>query len=347
MIYVSWELLSVLLSKAKVGKKNAALFLMFILWILMCVRSIYMGISDTSGIYLSCFTRCQSYSLKEALAAQIFINEPLMTVFTWICSKIITYRFYISLCSLFPILSFYWFIKKNTTKPIYGVMVFFSLFYFYESFLIKQLLALSVVLFAFDLLRRKKIVYYAVIICIAGLIHKSAFVLLPVYFICKYIKCNKYYFFFLVLAVVFGMFFGEYILKLLYTMSFYNFESYIKNGIYGTNGRINLSMFVYIFLTVFCYVFTKNNSKDYNEYLVLMSIGCVLNSWSTVVVEFYRVALYFMCPICIVFPEAVRNVPKKHKRIVNLLLSFILLYSFKIAKNCNCLPYYTFFVDWL
>lgn len=348
VIYVSWEALSILLSKAKVDKKRAALFLMLILWLLMALRSIYMGVSDTSGVYLTSFIKCQSYSLREAFTSNVFINEPLMTIFTWICSRIMSYQFYISLCSLLPILSFYNFIKKNTVKPIYGVMIFFSLFYFYESYLLKQMLALAIVLYAFDSLKEKKLIKYLVIICIAGLIHKSAFILIPVYFLCKYVKFNRYFFIFIVSGALFGIFFEDRILNLLYKFSFYNFESYIKNGIYGTNGRINLSMFIYIFLTFFCYIFTKNkkNKEILNDYLILMFIGCVLNSWSTVVVEFYRIALYFMSPVCILFPEALENVPIKYKSVVKfLLISFILLYSFKSAMNCNCLPYHTFLYD--
>ena len=77
-----------------------------------------------------------------------------------------------------------------------------------------------------------------------------------------------------------------------------------------------------------------------------MFIGCVLNSWSTVVVEFYRIALYFMSPVCILLPEALENVPIKYKSVVKfLLVSFILLYSFKSAMNSNCLPYHTFLYD--
>lgn len=348
MVYLSWEALSLLLSKSRVNKKRATLFLMLFLWILMAIRSIYMGVNDTSGVYLSGFLKCQIYSLQDALYEKIFINEPLMTSFTWVCSRIMSYQMYIALYSLLPILSFYSFICKNTIKPIYGVIVFFTFFYFYQSYLLKQMLALSVVLYAFDSLKQKKFIKYIMIIIFAGLIHKSAFILIPVYFLCKYIKFNKYFFVFTIAGMMFGMFFGQYILDILYKMSFYNFESYIKNGIYGLNGKINLSMFIYIFLTFFCYFFAKRYKKieEYNDYLVFMFFGCVLNSWSTVVVEFYRMALYFICPVCVLLPESLENIPRKYKSVTTVIvISFLFLYAFKIAINCNCLPYHTFLSD--
>lgn len=348
MIYLSWEMISLILSKVKVNKKKAALFLMLFLWLLMSIRSIHMGLSDTSRGYLIAFYASQRYSLYYVLSENLFINEPLMTIFTWVCSKIMSYQFYLSLCSLLPILSFYNYICKNTHNPIYGTIVFFTIFYFYQSFLLKQILALSVVLFAYDSLKQRKLFKYIIIILVAGFIHKSAFVLIPVYFLCKYIKFNKYFYIFTIFGMLFGMFFGQAILNVLYKLTFYNFENYIKNGVYGSNGRINLSMFIYIFLTFFCYFIIKKykNLEEYNDSLVLMFFGCILNSWSMVVVEFYRMALYFICPVCILLPETLENIPRKYKVVSRaFLFLFLYLYAFKIAANCNCLPYHTFLMD--
>lgn len=348
MVYIIWEVFALILSKARINKRKAAFILLMVLWLLMAIRSIYMGISDTSGVYLSAFLKCKSYSLNRAISESIFINEPLMTFITWICSKILSYQFFLALCSLFTISSFYRFISKNTIKPIYGGIVFFALLYFYESYLIKQMMALAVVLFAFDALREKKVVKYIIFIGIAGLIHKSAFILIPVYFICKYIKFNKWFFTFIGIGIFAGIFMGNSILNILYRFSFYNFESYIKNGIYGSNGKINMGMFIYILITFFCFYYTRKEkeNENYNDYLILMFIGCVLNSWSTVVVEFYRIAFYFICPVCVLLPNAMENVPKRYYKIVKTIILLLLcLYAINIAYKCNCIPYHTFIFD--
>lgn len=347
VFYVGWEILSVLLSKAKVDKRKAALFLMLLLWLLMALRSISLGINDTSGIYYYAFKRVKILSLKGALNENIFINEPLMTFFTWMCSKIMNFRFYIALCSLIPILSFYKFICNNAVKPIYGVIIFWALFFFYESFLIKQMLAISLVLFAYEYLKKDQFMKYLLLILMAGLIHKSAFILIIAYFCCKYVRFDKLFFLLTIGAMLFGLFFGQTILNFLYKFPLYNFEAYIREGIYGTNGSINFSMFIYPLLTFLCYFFLRNEKNTiYKKYLCLMFIGCVLNTWSIVVVEFYRLALYFMTPVCIMIPEAIQNVPVKYRKIINfIILAFFLLYAYKIAFNCNCISYRSFLYD--
>lgn len=348
MIYLFWEWLCVFLSKAKVDKKKASLFLLLLLWLLMAVRSVNLGINDTKNMYYYAFNIIKKISLNQALTENIFINEPLMTVFTWSCSKIMSFQVYIALCSLFPIVCFYKFICDNTNKPIYGVIIFFTLFYFYESFLVKQMLALSIVLVAFKWLTRNDFIRYAVLIILAGLIHKSALILIPIYFVCKYIKINRKFILITVFGIIFGLFFGQTILNLIYKFNLYNFQIYIRDGIYGTNGSITFSMFIYPIITIFCYFVLKNRIEftDFNSYFCLMFIGCVLNVWSIVVVEFYRLALYFMSPVCILFPESIYNLTGKYKKIVTLISLLLFMgYAFKIAFNCNCLEYHTFLYD--
>lgn len=348
MVYLSWEVLSALLDKIKVNKKEAAFFLLSILWLLMSFRSPNMGISDVKAVYYPLFTNCQNVSMISLINEKGIFNEPLMIAITWIFSRtLLNFQLYLSAMSLFPLISLYKFICKNSVNYIQSTVVFFSFFFFYESYLIKQMFALSIILYAYNALNNRQGFKFFLYIMLAGLIHKSAFFILPVYFLCKYLKFNKYFFIFVIAGISIGMFGGQSILNVLYKFSFYNFESYIKNGVYGTDGSINFSMFLYVGITFFAYfMLRKKETSKINDYLILMFLGCIINSWSVVVVEFYRVAIYFMVVSCLMIPEAIAEIPKKYRKLVTaLIFAFICAYAFKIADNCNSLPFRTFLFE--
>lgn len=92
---------------------------------------------------------------------------------------------------------------------------------------------------------------------------------------------------------------------------------------------------------IFCYYLKRyNNETDYNDLLILSFIGCVLNSWSTIVVEFYRMALDFNVFYCILLPYSISGMSAKNRKIVRILLLLMMYgYAFKIALNTHSLTY--------
>lgn len=347
IIYCFWELLSFISYNTRINKKQITSLLIFLLWVLMALRSWDMGINDTSGTYYFAFQKCCNISCSEALRLNVFINEPLMTFYTWSIAKLFrNYQVFLALSCAIPLIAVYQYIKRNTNDPLFGIVVFFSFFYFYESFLIKQMLASSIVLFSLQYLHQRDLKKYIIFIIMAGLFHKSAFVLLFLYPLCKFVKFNKYFFAFVIASMFIGITFGHTILNLLYKIKLYDFQVYIRDGIYKTNGSINFSMFLYPFLTFLCYLFRDKNSdiRKQNDLFLILFLGCIINSWSTVIVEFYRLAIYFLLCFCVLIPNMFQNIPIKYRSIMKLsVMLFLYLYAFKTASNTNCLDYKLFF----
>lgn len=348
MIYLIWEFLAIFLSKAKINKKRAVLFLASILWLIMALRSWDLGINDTRGIFFRDFSKLSGVSLKQALEMQPFIYEPLMNIYTWLLSKLFlgNFQIFIAISSLISTITIARIVIKKSKKPIYGLIVYFSMFYFYQSFMIKQMIALTFVVMAFESLHERKLWKYLVLIIIAGMFHKSAYLLIFMYPICKYIKFSKKFFVILLGGMAFGILGGNYIINILYKLSLYNFRLYIEERIYTTDAGFNFSMILFPMICFLCYRFrnkvTDNNNQ--NDYFTLLFIGCLLNSWSIIVVEFYRVAIYFLISIIFIIPNTMENVPKRYRKIGYVVfLMFFCLYAFKSAINCNCLPYKVFF----
>ena len=347
IIYCIWELLSFISYNTRINKQQVTGLLFFLLWILMAFRSWNMGLNDTSGTYYIAFQTCCNVSCIEALRLNVFINEPLMTVYTWLIAKLFgNYQVFLAISCSIPLIAIYRYVKDNTNDPLFGTIVFFSFFFFYESYLIKQMLACSIILLSLKYLHSRDLKKYLLLILVAGLFHKSAFVLVLLYPLCKSLKFNKYFFAFVIASIIIGVTCGNMILNLLYKVKLYNFELYIRDGIYKTNGDINFSMFLYPFLSGICYIFRDKSEciNKQNDLFLIVLIGCILNSWSTVIVEFYRIAIYFFLPFCILVPNTFKNIPKKYRNIFKLgLMCFLYLYAFKIAANTNCLNYQFFF----
>lgn len=344
MIYFIWQFVWGLLYKAKIDKKFSCFFLFFFLWAIMSFRSIDLGINDTKEIYLPAFNICQQYSLAQVLSDNLFINEPLMTCYTWILSQCFqSFQLYISLSCLITLFSFYYFIKNNST-PFLGVLIFFSTMYFYESFLIKQMLALSFILFSYKFLIKRSFVKFFLLVLIAGLFHKSAYFVLLLYFL-SFVKLSNPIVLFTSIVFLFVICFKDQLLYILSLLPYFNFSVLIRDGVYSSTGDINFSHFLYFFIFIFCY-FRLKNRDVYNSYLWAIFVGFLLNLLSVVVVEFYRFSLYFLCVSCVLIPLSLSTLAVKLNKFVSLLfIVFFVLYSYKTALNCNCLFYSSFFDD--
>lgn len=348
MIYLVWESLALLLSKSKVNKKRATLFMGSILWLLMSIRSWDIGLNDTRGIFYRDFNRLSGISLGEALRLQPFIKEPLMNAYTWLLNMVFAgnFQLFLAVSSLIPTVAVVWLILKKTDKPLYGLLTYFAMFYFYQSFMIKQMIALSFVIFSIQYLNSRKLAKYCFFIILAGLFHKSAYILLVAYPLCKYLKFGKKYFIILISAMALGVSGGHYILNFLYKLSFYDFRLYIATGIYTTNNNFNFSILMFPAICFLAFILRDKNldSREQNDYFILMFTGCVLNSWSIVVAEFYRLAVYFFVCIIFILPNMITRMPRRYRNLAQIaLLSFLCIYAYKSALNSNCLPYKVFF----
>lgn len=103
------------------------------------------------------------------------------------------YQAYISVISLFVITSYTRFISKYSPAPIQSVLCFLGLLYYSMLFdVLKQALAMSVLLFSFDAIVEKKPIKFLILIIIAALLHFPSIVFLPAYWIGRMQIGRKY-----------------------------------------------------------------------------------------------------------------------------------------------------------
>lgn len=147
---------------------------------------------DYSG-YVDIYNRFKEVSLVNIVQRPLFsYPEKGYLLFQFFVKKIFNNQLYIFIVSSIIIVTFNLaFFKQDAENDLLAVMLFLEAGLYYSSFnLMRQMLAASIVVIASKFLYEKKFFPYFVIILIASIIHTSAIIMIPFYFICR-IKVEK------------------------------------------------------------------------------------------------------------------------------------------------------------
>ena len=165
------------------------------------------------------------------------------------------------------------YIYKYSCEPWISVYLFVSFgFMFGIMNLLRQYFAAIVFLFAIKYIKEKKILPFLIIVLIAASIHKSALIILPVYFICRLNiswKSLVFYFSITVLAYIFCDYFINFITQ--YVYKDYNLETgELRHFMAGMPWKFVFVPFIYCLTSVL--MKNKLLQKDPNN-LVLINFS--------------------------------------------------------------------------
>lgn len=173
-------------------RKKYIVFITILLILQSGLRHLAVG-ADTFAYY-DTFERLKGISWKEILnTASAYYNlgegkDPgyliLQKLFQYISDDYQNYLFFIAII-FFSALAY--FIYKNTrmvSDALFAFVLYSTLFYSFFSITgIRQTLATALVLWSYELIKRKKLFYFLLLILLASTIHKSALIFIPLYFI--------------------------------------------------------------------------------------------------------------------------------------------------------------------
>ena len=191
-----YSLLIVLLSVAAFlfhgNRKNSKMyvFIAFLfLFAVMGLRDVYAFGSDASGAHGSYSISFKKLGTSEWTSltqkGQNYYNIG-FTFFTKMIYGLTNgdYQIYIIILSFIVIFSYMHFIGKYSPSPIQSVLYFLGLLYYPFLFdALKQALAMSVLLFAFDAIIEKKPIKFIIIVVLATTFHFPALIFMPAYWI--------------------------------------------------------------------------------------------------------------------------------------------------------------------
>lgn len=233
-----------------------------------------------------------------------------------------SYTSYYAIIALITLIPVAIFIYQNTEKVWLGTFMYINFFLFFMQMnFIRQAIAVSITLFAWQFIRKKKFFKFTLVILIASLFHTTVLVMIPFYFITKLRPTGKQVIFYGYALTVF--YFSSMGIINLVTKVFhqeYNNTQFILEGI----------SLIYTVVPIIILIFTMINAEKIlkinpdNRYVISMVFAgtffMIIMARHSILERF---SYYFFIYIALLVPELISSVEK---------------YGFGRVKNHAILP---------
>lgn len=235
------------------------------------------------------------------------------------------------------------FIYKYSEKPLISILAYFSFGCFaYSLGIFRQMIALSIILSGIKYIENRKLVKYIIIVAIAMLFHRTAIIMLPLYWIAQINIKNKLKWIFLSEIFVFAIA-REIIVVATKILPVY--AGYI-NSIYDVQGGSYMMLILLNIILLFAYFMVQRQENQGNTALkiavnatvcaiFLQILGYSMEIFGRLV-PYYSIFLLILLP-CLLDGYFVKN--KLLVRIVCILGLIIMFYW--LNKNSVIVPYRT------
>lgn len=228
-------------------------------------------------------------------------------------------------------------IYKNSEMPWLSFIIYSSLFFaFYAVTGHRQTIATALIVFiGYKYIKERKLWKFLALSLLAFLIHKSAIVFVPFYFMANMNITALKSVFILGASFVFSLIGKPIYAPLAYTLGFG--EEQIEETVGGAGTYATILLLI-CFFTLICYPNVKERREDskflYNA--MFMTIFTILFVYQQQ--AFMRVQQYYSLFIMIMIPEIVMSFEKRQRALVSMCGTLVLI-AYIILQN----PYYKFF----
>lgn len=303
-------------------KRKIYVWIASIQWILLSgLRHISIG-ADTYEYYNS-FKRSFLISWKDAITAfkevilgKVEGKDPGYIIFEKLCGSFTdNYQVYLIIIAVIFTGLMGYFIYANSRDPFISFLIYSCLFYaFFAITGIRQTIATAFTVFiGFELIKRRKLGAFILIVLTAATIHKSALVFLPFYFLYN-ININLQY-----KLVTSGIVLGSFVFKSQLSAWFKQLAGYDEYGIYEEAGTNTFTLLL-ILMVIVSFILSEqilNNNKESKYYYNALMIALFfvpltyVNPSAMRVVQYYSIFMMFMIPeIICAFKERDQKIAK-------------------------------------
>lgn len=313
----------------------------FLIFILMGFRSRYSGSADTTT-YCKMFDTFKGYSSfnsvikNQKLDTYFFLfSESLFYLYVWMIGRIFNhYQFLLIITSLIIIISICYFILKNSKNCQLSLMIFiaFGLFMFSMNGM-RQVLAMSICLFAYNFAKDKKIIPFVLVVLLALLFHKSSVLFLIVYFLPN-IKYNYKTWILFGACFAFLIIFGKKLSGIFGSLTQKDYEN-ISTSVSGGLAVIAIYLMTIAMTLIYCNKQLKSDNL-LRTLLYMSVIGCVLYiSRYIISAAFERIHYIFLYPSILLIPYSIDQLDEDNKKVYNVVVSIfaILLFIYRIQNT--------------
>lgn len=238
--------------------------------------------------------------------------------------------------NLISLLCTYKFIKDYSSDNMLSILLFLPIYFQFDMHAARSAVAIGISIMSFKYLYEKRLLKYIGIILLASCFHKSALILLPIYFIID-IKMDTLIsigsiIILLLLSFVFSM--NQIVLNILQTLGFnslaFRFSAYMNSERFGYPFKIydpRLLLVIGIFIMAVYMLNKQNKFENLLINLIWLNVLCILVfRESTTFVN--RLAAYFNIYTIIIIPEILTKYKNQFNKRKYLLykLSVICIY---------------------
>lgn len=247
-------------------------------------------------------------------------------------------------------------IRKNSLNFEWSIAVYFFMGYFMiANNILKQQVAMALIMISYDYLIEKKYVRYILICFLACLFHSTALIPSIVFPIIGLIKLNDK-----VIKIISGVCIGimallPYSIKFFSNITFLVDEKYIDNFTSYSNslvGRIYVigSLVVYIYIFSVCYKNRGNILGKYDKsvsYLSLLAVGIFINFISINFWLAIRISLYFYQFVILALPNFIEKaeISKVVKRNIKIILLLFCIFYVAFSWDNHYFGFHTIWSD--
>ena len=210
------------------------------------------------------------------------------------------YQLYVSLISLFVMISYMRFVERYSPAPIQSLLCFLGLLYYSFVFdALKQALAMSVLLYAFDAIIEKRPIRFITLTAIAALLHFPALVFLPAYWIGR-MKIGRKYIALLAALLVLTFVFRDQLLNIMLNAYSGGESSVTLAGVRFLRNKVLLM----IAITALAVIIKPPSSEDsvYNALLMFAGVAIIFQTFCGYNNTFERLADYYFHTSIILIP---------------------------------------------
>ena len=273
----------------------------------------------------------EGYVLLNKIISIIFNNEQALIIITsLLCTGLI-----------------FLFVYKYSVNTVFSIYLYISLFYYFASFnIIRQYLAIGIILLAYKFILERKFFKYLLLILLAASFHQLALLLLPIYFLYG-MKLNKRNVLLLTLGSIILIYGFEKIIQLAFRI-FPTYQGYVDTNLFEGGGLLT-SLISFSVLAFGLYIKITNNikEKEFDFLLVLVFLSFIVALLSMQASIFNRVGYYLNIFYITFIPLAVSKVREVKLKTIYVYIVFCFTFLYFIVRLIEgwhgILPYQFFF----
>ncbi len=236
------------------------------------------------------------------------------------------------------IISTIYFIEHNSDDPPLSLTAYISLgLMTFQMQGMRQAIAMSICLFAYEQAKRKHLVKFLLLVGIAALFHQTAIVFLPVYIFCR-IKVSQRNLVLTVLAAGIILLLSEQLIDLANTIFDRDYTSTVESGGF-------IATAIYFIILFVCYLHYRKNAEAERSSLIfvlMIATGCyVMRYIGAQAAE--RISFYFAFSQIALLPNALKLMIREHRRYMYILIVFLAVGLFAYRLSTSYFIPYKFF----